>query len=99
MQLVKNPTYCLDMAFAFIFGVDKNIIQIHNDKNIEFFCEDLIDVALEYCRSAGQSKRHYLIFEVAVSGPKSSFPLIFFANSHPLIGTGKVELGKPPCLP
>ena len=97
-QLVENPTYDLDVAFALILGVDEDIIQIHNDKNIELFREDLIDVALECCQSVGQSKRHYLIFEVAVSGPESSLPLISFANSHPVIGTGEVELGKPPCL-
>ena len=87
------------MAFALIFGVDKDIIQIHNDKKIEFFREDLIDVALEYYRSVSQSKKHYLIFKVAVFGLKSSFLLISFASSHPVIGTGEVKLGKPSCLP
>ena len=86
------------MAFALILDVDENIIQIHNDKDIKLFREDLIDIALEYCRSVGQSKRHHLIFEVAISGSESSLLLISFANSHPVIGTGKVELGKPPCL-
>ena len=91
--------YCLDLAFAFIFGLDEDIIQIHNDEDIKLFREDFIDVALECYRSVGQSKRHYLIFEIAVSGPESSFPLISFTNSHPVIGTSEVELGKPPCSP
>ena len=91
--------HCLDLAFALIFGVDENITQIHNEKDIEFFCEDLIDIALEHCRSIGQSKIYYLIFEVAVFGLKSSLPLISFANSHPVIGTGEVKLGKSPCSP
>ena len=98
-QLVKNPAYCLDVAFALIFGIDKDIIQIHNNEDIKFFCEDLIDVALEYCRSVGQSKRHHLIFEIAVSSLESSLPLISFANSHPVVGTGEVELSKPPRSP
>ena len=96
-QLVENSMHCLDVAFALIFGVDEDIIQIHNDKNIELFRKDLINVALECCRSVSQSKRHYLIFEVAVSGPESSLLLISFANSHPVIGIGEVKLGKPPC--
>ena len=45
--------YCFDVVFALIFGVDKDIIQIYTDKNIEFFHEDLIDVALKYYRSVG----------------------------------------------
>ena len=53
LQLVKNPTYCLDVAFSLVFSVDENIIQIHNDKDIKFFRKDLIDVALECCRSVG----------------------------------------------
>ena len=96
-QLVENPTHCLDVAFALILAVDEDIILIHNDENIKFFRKDLIDVAQECCRSIGQSERHYLILEVAVCGPESSLLLISFTNSHPVIGTGEIELGKPPC--
>ena len=87
------------MACSFIFGIDENIIQIYNDKDIKFFHKNFIDVALECIWSIGQSKRHYLILEVTVSSPESSLLLIFFANSHPMIGTGEVELGKPLYLP
>ena len=72
--------YCLDVAFAFILGVDENIIQIHNDEDIKLFRKDLIDVGLEYCRSVGQSKRYYLILEVAISGLENSLPLISFTT-------------------
>ena len=88
--------HCLDVAFSLVFGVDEDIIQIHNDKDIKLFRQDLLDVALEGYRSVGQSKRYHQILEVAISGPESSFPLISFANSHLVIGTGEVELGKPP---
>ena len=99
LQLIKDPTYCLDVAFPLVFGIDEDIIQIHNDEDIEFFRKNLIDIALECCRSVGQSKRHHLILEMAVSGLESNFPLISFANSHSVIGTGKVELDKLPNLP
>ena len=89
----------MDIAFSLVFGIDEDIIQIHNDKNIKFFREDLIDVALECCQSISQSKKHYLIFEVAVSSPKNSFLFISFASSHLVIGISEVELGKPLCLP
>ena len=87
------------MAFSLIFGVDDDIIQIYNNKDIKLFRKDLIDVALECCRSISQSKKHHLIFEMTVSGPESSLSLISFANSHPVICTGKVKLGKSPRLP
>ena len=91
--------YCLDVAFSFIFGIDKDIIQIYNNEDIKFFYKNLIDVALECCWSVGQFKKHYLILEVAISGPKSGLSFISFANSHPVIGIGEVKLGKSPCLP
>ena len=87
------------MAFSLVFGVNGDIIQIHNDKDIEFFRKDFIDVALKYYWSIGQSKKHYLILKVAVSGPESSLPLISFANSYPMVGTGEVELDKLLYLP
>ena len=87
------------MAFSLVLSIDEDIIQIHNDKNIELFCKNLIDIALEFCRSVGQSKKYYLILEVIVSGPESRFPLIFFTKSYPVINIGKVELDKLPSLP
>ena len=89
----------LDVAFFFVFGVDKDIIQIHNNKDIKRFRKDLIDIALEYCRNVGQFKKYYLILEMTVSSPESSFLLISFVNSHPMIGIGEVKLGKPPSSP
>ena len=83
---------------ALILGVDEDIIQIHNDKDIKFFRKNLINVALECCRNVGQPKRHYLILKVVVSDPESSLSLISFTNSYPVIGTGEVRLDKPPCL-
>ena len=99
LQSVENPTHFLDVAFSFVFGVDKVIIQIHNDKDIKFFCKDLIDIALKCCRNIGKSKKYYLIFKITVSSLESSFLLISFVNSHLVIGTSKVKLDKPPCLP
>ena len=88
-----------DIFFLFVLRVNKNIIQIHNDKVIKLFHKNLIDIALDYCQSIGQSKKHYLILKIVVSGPESSFPLISFANSYPVINTGEVELSKLPSLP
>ena len=81
----------LDLAFLLVVSVDKDIIQIYNDKNIKFFYKNLINIALERYRSIGQSKWHYLILKVTISGPDSSFSLISFANSHLMLNTGEIE--------
>ena len=99
LQLVKDPMHYLDVVFSLVLGIDKDIIQIYNDKDIELFHDDFIDIALECCQSVGQSIRHYLILKVTVSSLENCFLLISFANSHPVIGTGEVKLGKLPSLP
>ena len=89
----------LDMAFSLVFGIDEDIIQIHNDKDMKLFREDFIDIALAGCQSVDQLKKHYLILEINVSSPEGSLLIISFANFHLVIGIGEVELGKPPSLP
>ena len=90
--------HSLDVTIFFVLTIDKDIIKIHNNKDIKLFYKDLVNIALEGCQSIGQSKKHYLILKMAVSSSESSFLLIFFANSHPVIGIGNVELGKSPGL-
>ena len=87
------------MAFPFVLGVDENIIQIYNVKDIKLFHKDFINVALENCQNVGQFKRHHLILKIAVSGPENCLLLIFLANSHPVIGIGEFKLNKLPSLP
>ena len=82
------------MLFAFALGIDKNVIKVHYYKNIELFCQDLIDIALEYGQCIGQSKKHYLVFEMAITSPESHFLFITFPNPHLMVGIDQIELGK-----
>ena len=82
------------MALAFIFGVNKDVIQINNDEDIEFLGQDLIDVALEAGRSIRQSKRHHLVLKVAVLSLESCFLFIAFSYLHSVVGVGQVQLGE-----
>ena len=50
---VQNPSNGFDVSLPWIFDIDKNIIQIYNDKDIELFRQDLIDIALEASRCVG----------------------------------------------
>ena len=85
------------MSLAWIFGVDEDVIEVNNDKNIEFLSQDLVDVALETGRGVGQPKRHYLVFEVAVSSLESRFSFIALFYPHPMVSTYEVELGESFC--
>ena len=35
-----------------------------------------------------------MVLKVTVSSLERGFPLVFFADSHSIVGTGKVELGE-----
>ena len=80
--------------FFLVFGVDEDIIEIYYYKNVKLFCKDLIDIVLKrgYCIS--QSKKHYLILEIAIAGPKSRFLFITFSDLHPIISVDQVKLGE-----
>ena len=86
------------MSLAQVFGVDNNVIKIKNDKNIKFFGQNLVNIALEADRCIGQPKKHYLILEVAVSSLKSRFPFIALFHPHLIVSTCEVKLGELFCL-
>ena len=86
------------MSLAWIFGIDENVIEINNDKDIEFFGHDLVDIVLEAGRYVGQHKKHYLVLKVAVSSPESYFLFIALFYPHPMVSTCEVKLGESFCL-
>lgn len=38
------------MSLIYVFNINKDIIQVSNNKDIKFFSQDFIDVSLETCR-------------------------------------------------
>ena len=78
-----------------IFGINQDVIQIYYNEDIKFFSEDLVDVALKTGWYIEKIKRHDLVLKVAVSGAESRFSLVAFSDSHPMIGTNEIQLGKP----
>ena len=52
-QNLQNPSYFFHVTLTLILSVDEDVIQIHDDKDIELFCQDLVDIALEAGRSVG----------------------------------------------
>ena len=51
LQKIQHSLHGLHVALGFIFSVNQNVIQVHNNKNIEFFGQNLVDIALEAGRS------------------------------------------------
>ena len=69
---------------------------MYNDKDIKLFDKDLIDISLKACRCICQFKKHHLVLEMVILSPKHFFPFVSLADSHPMIYTGKIKLGKLP---
>ena len=82
------------MLFAFAFHIDKDIIKVYNHKNIKFFCQNLIDVALKCGQCIGQSKKHYLVLKMIVADLKDRFSSTTFFDPFLMISIGQIELDK-----
>ena len=93
-QFLENPSNGIDVSLAWVLGVDKDVIEVNNDKNIEFLGQELVNIALEAGRCVGQPKKHYLLFEVAVLSLKSRLLFIVLFYPHPMVNTCEVELGE-----
>lgn len=46
-ELIKNPVYCLYIKLPEFLNVDQDVVQIHNDKDIELLSKDFIAIALK----------------------------------------------------
>ena len=45
-QFLENQLNNIDVVLAFIFGLNQDIIQINNHKNVEFLGHNLLDLIL-----------------------------------------------------
>ena len=44
-QFIKNLLNGINMSLAWVLNIDENVIEVNNDENIEFFGQDLINIA------------------------------------------------------
>ncbi len=94
LQLLQHPLNCLHMLFAFVFGVNENVIKIHYHKNIKLLYQNLVDIALKCGRCISQSKRHELVLEVAIVGLEGHLSFVVFLDLHSMVGIDQIELGE-----
>ena len=94
LELLQQLSNGLYMFFALTLSVDKNVIEVYYHKNVKLLFQDLVNIALECSRCIVQSKRHYLVLEIAVTGPESFFLFIAFLDLHMMIEIDQVELSK-----
>ena len=46
-QFFKNSLNGINISLAWVFGIDKDVIKVNNNKDIKFLGQDLINIALK----------------------------------------------------
>ena len=77
-SLAEILKYFLNMLvmFGYVIWVDKYIVQIDYDTDIQKVGEEVIHELLKDYRSISKTKRHYKLLELYVMYSKSGFPFI-----------------------
>lgn len=50
LSLLQYPLNSFYILLFLALGIDENVIKVYNNKNIEFLCQDLINIALKSSR-------------------------------------------------
>ena len=79
---------------ASIFSVNQDIIKVLNNKNVKFFFENFVDIALKAGGGIGKTEKHKLVLEIAIPRLKTCFLLVTFLNSYVIICLYQVQLSK-----
>lgn len=80
----------IDVDWVYFFNIDQDIIWVDNDKNVQIFAKDFVNISLETCLSIRQTNRYYLVLKIAISGTKPGLLFITFFDPYPMINTGQV---------
>lgn len=77
-----------------IFAININIMKINNDKNVKVFGLIAFNIIFKTSLSVEKTKKHYLIFKIAISILKSYFLFIAFFNLYFIVNSYKINLCK-----
>ena len=94
LKFAKNLSDSFYITLASIIGMNQNIIEVHNDKNIKFFRQNFVNVVLKASGGIRKTKRHNLVLEIAILHSKSCFLLVILLNSYLIICICQFQLSR-----
>ena len=97
-QFFENPLNDIGVSLAWVLGIDEDIIEVNNDKDIKFLGQDLVNIALEAGWCVEEPEKHYLVLEVVVLSLKGRFLFIALFYLHIIVSTCEFELDESFCL-
>jgi hypothetical protein len=75
-----------------VIGVDKDVIEVYDNRNVSKVGEDFVHETLEGGGSVAKTKGHNQEFEGSVSGPKGCFPFVARSNSDIEVAYSEIDL-------
>jgi len=81
-----------------IVGVDEDVIQVHEDANIEEVAKNVIHESLKGSWRIGESDRHYTPFKGAIASSECGFPFVTFMDLDKMVGVPEVNVGEQSCF-
>src|SRR5882724_13358870 len=96
----ESLEYLLNMGLVFghIARVDKNVIQVDDDCDINHFCKNIIHKSLKGCGCIGRPFRHYRPLKRAVLSSECSFPFVSGCDSDQVVHMSEIDLVVNSCL-
>ena len=96
----ESSEYLLNMGLVFghIARVDKNVVQVDDDCDINHICKSIIHKSLKGCGCIGKPFRHYRPLKRAVSSSECSFPFVSGCNLDQVVCMSEIDLGVNLCL-
>jgi hypothetical protein len=87
--------YFFDMFLVVlnVVRIDEDVIQIHDDCNVEKVREDVVHEMLECSGGVGKSEWHTTPLVGTVSSLEGSFPLVSFSNADKMVCMSDIYLG------
>ena len=94
LEFFKNLLNGFYITLVGVFGINQNIIKLNDDKKMQFFCWDFVDIALKASRGIEKTKKHNLVLKIAATYSKVFFSFVTLLNSHLIIYICQVLLSK-----
>ena len=76
-----------------VFRVDEDVVEVHNDTDIQHVSKDGVDESLECCGSVSETEGHYQPFIRPIAGAESCFPLVSGCNPDKMVCVLEIYLG------
>lgn len=82
------------LMFLVVFRIDKNIVEIDEDKSFKEVLKDVINEFLKYCGSVSKTERHNKELKVTQGSVECGFPLITFTNTDQVMSVAEVKFSN-----